>query len=126
MSNYYASCFYRIDFVAISSYIELPCLNKKLFIFGKTPSSLCSFYKQADETILHLFYKCNITKELWNSLDLFFNDCFHPPQLLPQMSFLDSLIRILITLYLKIMFFYFLNFICSTPECKKKLHEGNL
>ena len=39
-------------------------LNKKLFIFGKMPSSLCSFCKQADETILHLFYECNISKEL--------------------------------------------------------------
>ena len=62
-------------------------LNKRLFIFGKSPSSLCSFCKQANETILHLFYECNITKELWNRLDLFFNDCFHLPQLLPQTVF---------------------------------------
>ena len=27
MSNYYAPCFYRIDFVVIPSYIELPCIN---------------------------------------------------------------------------------------------------
>ena len=26
MSNYYAPCFYRIDFVVIPSYMELPCL----------------------------------------------------------------------------------------------------
>ena len=26
MSNYYAPCLYRIDFVVIPSYIELPCL----------------------------------------------------------------------------------------------------
>ena len=62
-------------------------LNKKLFIFGKSSSSLCSFCKNADETISHLFYECNITKELWNRLDLFFNDCFHLPQLLPQTAF---------------------------------------
>ena len=55
-------------------------LNKKLFIFAKMPS-LCSFCKQANEIILHLFYKCNITKGLWNRLDLFFNHCFHLPQL---------------------------------------------
>ena len=58
-------------------------LNKKLFIFGKSPSSLCSFCKQANEAILNLFYKCNITKELQNRLILFFNDCFRLPQLLP-------------------------------------------
>ena len=63
------------------------CLNKKLFIFRKTSSSLCLFCKQADETLLHVFCECNITKELWNRLDLFFNDCFHLPQLLPQTAF---------------------------------------
>ena len=29
MSNYYAPCFYRIDFVVIPSYIELPCSDYK-------------------------------------------------------------------------------------------------
>ena len=62
-------------------------LNKKLFIFGKLLSSLYSFCKQADEILLHFFYKCNITKELWNGLDLFFNDCLHLPQLSPQTTF---------------------------------------
>ena len=38
-------------------------LNKKMFIFGKSPSSLCSFCKQADQTILHLSYECNVMKE---------------------------------------------------------------
>ena len=32
-------------------------------------------------------HKCNITKKLWNTLDLFFNDCFHLPQLLPRTAF---------------------------------------
>ena len=27
MSNYYAPCFYRINFVVILSYIELPCFD---------------------------------------------------------------------------------------------------
>ena len=54
------------------------------------PSSLCSFWKQVDETMLHLFYECNIAKELWNRLDLFFNDCFHLSQLLTQTTFFGS------------------------------------
>ena len=29
MSNYYAPCFYRVDFVVIPSYIELPWPNFK-------------------------------------------------------------------------------------------------
>ena len=57
-------------------------LNKKLFIFGKLPSSLWSFSKQTDEAILNLFYEFNVAKQLWNGLDLFFNDCLHLSQLL--------------------------------------------
>ena len=43
-------------------------LNKKLLIFGKSSSRLCSFCKNAYETILHLFYKCDIIKKLWKCL----------------------------------------------------------
>ena len=39
----------------------------------------------------YLVYECNITKELWNRLDLFFIHCFHLPQLLPQMAFFGFL-----------------------------------
>ena len=31
MSNCYMQCFYRINFVVIPSYIELPCSNQALF-----------------------------------------------------------------------------------------------
>ena len=42
--------------------------NKMLFKFGKVTSPRCSFCKLHDETIMHLFYKCLIVKELWNQL----------------------------------------------------------
>ena len=35
---------------------------------NKTESSLCSYCKQFDETIPHLFYECHKTKSLWNEL----------------------------------------------------------
>ena len=60
-------------------------LNKKCFIFGKSPSFLCSFCKQVDETILLLFRECSIMKELRKRQDLFFRS--HLPQLLPQTDF---------------------------------------
>ena len=46
MSNYYVPCFYRIDFVVIPSYIELPWLNlpKILFSFHRSLLS-ASFLK---------------------------------------------------------------------------------
>ena len=34
-------------------------LNKKLFIFGRSSSPLCSFFKNFDKTIFHLFYECD-------------------------------------------------------------------
>ena len=63
-------------------------LNKKLFIFGKPSSPLCSFCKTADETIFHFFYECDITKELWESLVSFFDKCLNLPYLSPQNAFL--------------------------------------
>ena len=96
--------------------------TKKLFIFGKTPSFVCLFCKQADETIHHLFYEYNITKDLWNRLDLFFNDCFHPPQPLPQTAFFGFFNTYTNNDILEIIFFYFLKFICTISESKEKLH----
>ena len=67
-------------------------LNKKLFIFGKSPSSLCSYCKEADETVLHLFSECHVTKELWKRLNLFFNGSLCLPELLPQTAFFGFII----------------------------------
>ena len=49
---------------------------------------LCSFYKNAHETIPHLFYECNITKELWKSLISLFDKRLHLSHLTPQTAFL--------------------------------------
>ena len=54
---------------------------KKLFIFGKSPSLPCSFCKNADETMHHLFFECNIIRELWKSLICFFDKCLNLPNL---------------------------------------------
>ena len=35
MRNYYAPCFYRIDFVVIPCYIELPCFNQAVLILDQ-------------------------------------------------------------------------------------------
>ena len=59
-------------------------LNKKLFLFGKSTSSLCSYCKQHDETVLHLFYTCVLTKELWSHLCLHFENDLILPQVTPQ------------------------------------------
>ena len=63
-------------------------MNKKLFIFRKSFSPLCWFWKNADETILHLFYECDSTKELWKSLMSFFDKCLNLAYISPQAAFL--------------------------------------
>ena len=47
-------------------------LNKKLFQFGLVDSSLCPFCKRNEETIVHLFLECEITKTLWFEIVEFF------------------------------------------------------
>ena len=66
-------------------------LNKKLFKFRKLTSPLCPFCKLSDETVLHLFYECNITLNLWNELVLFFKNEFTLFDLTPQAAFLGFL-----------------------------------
>ena len=51
-------------------------LNKKLFTFWKSTSPLGPFCKLSYETVLHLFYECDIVQNLWNELHLFFENDF--------------------------------------------------
>ena len=44
-------------------------LNKMLFKWKMVASPLCSFCKQEDEHILHLFSRCNYVKNLWSQLN---------------------------------------------------------
>ena len=66
-------------------------LSKKLFTFRKSTSLLCPFCKLSDETVLHLFYECNIILNLWNELVLFFENEFTLFDLTPQAAFLGFL-----------------------------------
>ena len=56
-------------------------LNKALFRMRISNTTLCSYCKSADETILHLFSECSKIKTLWNEL---INAYPHIP--LPQLS----------------------------------------
>ena len=59
-------------------------LNKKLFQFGKTQSSLCSFCHIEPQTTLHVFHKCSVNTVLWNQLLLFFETDLDFPDLKSQ------------------------------------------
>ena len=54
-------------------------------------TSLSFLKKLSDETVLHLFYKCNIILNLRNELDLFFENEFTLFDLTPQAAFLGFL-----------------------------------
>ena len=66
-------------------------LNKKLFTFRKSTSSLCSFHNLSDKTVLHLFYVCDIFQKLLNALALFFEKNIILFDLTPQNPFLGFL-----------------------------------
>ena len=77
-------------------------LNKKLFTFQRLTSSLCPICKLSDETVLYLFYECNIIQNLWNDLALFFeNDS--TLDLKPQAAFLGFLKDTLPSKYLLVL-----------------------
>ena len=57
-------------------------------MFRKSTSPLRPFCKLSDETVLYLFYECNIIQKLWNDLALFFESDFTLFYLTPQATFL--------------------------------------
>ena len=59
-------------------------LNKKLYLFGKVETPLCSYCMLYDESIIHLFWNCVYVKNLWQQLQLYFNDDFKLPDLTLQ------------------------------------------
>ena len=65
-------------------------LNKKLHIFGKKPSPLCSFCNLYDKTLFHIFYKCDRVKFLWSELVQYFQNTLILPTS-PQTAILGIL-----------------------------------
>ena len=62
-------------------------LNEKLFSFGTSETSQCSFCNQNNETIQHLFCHCFVPKALWNGLNTFFENHLSLYDLTPQAAF---------------------------------------
>ena len=62
-------------------------LNEKLFLFGISETSKCSFCNQNNETIEHLFCHCFVAKELWNDLNTFFENHLSLYDLTPPTAF---------------------------------------
>ena len=62
-------------------------LNEKLFLFGISETSKCSFCNQNNETIEHLFCHCFVAKALWNGLNTFFENHLSLYDLTPQAAF---------------------------------------
>ena len=56
-------------------------LNKVLYRIGFADSPLCSYCKQDNETIQHLFLECTVLKSLWNEIITFFSDTLDIPNL---------------------------------------------
>ena len=59
-------------------------LNKRLFLFGITKNSMCSFCKTQEETIMHSSYDCVHTQLLWKKLQTYLSSHLSIPTLTPQ------------------------------------------
>ena len=59
-------------------------LNDKLFFFGKSETKQCSFCNKYPESVVHLLFSCNVSKNLWLQLKLFFGDDIFHFDLSPQ------------------------------------------
>ena len=59
-------------------------LNKQLFKFQKVNSPLCSFCNQKEETAIHIFQACPITKVLWVQLISLVENKLSIPTITPQ------------------------------------------
>ena len=59
-------------------------LNEKLFVFGLSTTSSCSFCNSFGENITHLFCDCTITQCLWKKLQLKLKDDITLLPLTPQ------------------------------------------
>ena len=68
-------------------------LNEKLFVFGISTTSSCSFCNSFSENITHLFCDCTITQCLWKKLHLKLKDnitLFPLTQQAATLSFLED------------------------------------
>ena len=81
-SNTYVRCFqYKV-------LNNAPFPNKKHFLFKKSNSSLCSFCKEEEETVFHLYFYCPNIRNLWNQLNFYLaEDLTFPLQKLQAVVF---------------------------------------
>ena len=63
-------------------------MNKRLFVFQKKNTLLCSFRNKEEETPLHIFSECTYLIYLWQQLATFFEKKLILPALTPQTALL--------------------------------------
>ena len=68
-------------------------LNKRLYIFGKADSPLCSICHSNDETVTHLFCECARISQLWTQLRIFLSTDLDLPLLTPQTAIFGFLVE---------------------------------
>ena len=66
-------------------------LNKKLCKMGLVETPLCSFCKENDKTLIHLFVWCPVTKNLWNRFKEWLSVAIN----LPEVSLQNALLGVI-------------------------------
>ena len=63
-------------------------LNKSLYKMGKQNTCMCCFCKSEEETPIHLFSKCRISRNIWREVQLQYQNNIQLPDLSPQSAYL--------------------------------------
>ena len=104
-SNTYMRCF---QYKVLNNVLFL---NKKLFLFKKSNSPLCSFCKEEDETVFHLYFCCPNVRNLWNQLKSYLAEDLTLPRQTLQTAVLAFPRKTIPKMqYFITTFFWFLNF----------------
>ena len=74
-------------------------LKRKLYIFGKIDSPLCSIYHSNHETVSRLFCDCVGVRQLWSQPRTFFSTDLNLPLLMPQTAIFGFLAEINICIF---------------------------
>ena len=63
-------------------------LNKSLYVMGKHNTCMCSFCNSEEETPIHLFAECRISRRIWSEVQLKYLNNIQLPDLTPQSAYL--------------------------------------
>ena len=71
---YRSTCINKFKFFQYRMQYRIIVTNKNLYMWNMHGDNLCTFCNQAEENLIHLFWECPVSRNIWNKLfNWFFN-----------------------------------------------------